>query len=92
MTIFIALSSNKPVVTLLVLAGYCDVAGRLCLEITGVAPVAWYVADKLEGIVKLLVVLGQIGCHLKWRIHCHIKGKLADESGVDIVGIVAPCL
>ena len=33
-TILIALSANKPVVALLVLASYCDVAGGLCLKIT----------------------------------------------------------
>ena len=90
MTIFIALSSNKPVVTLLVLAGHGDVAGGLGLEIAGVAPIAWHVANELEGIIILLVVLGQVGSHLKWRIHCQIQGKLTDKSGMDVVGIVAP--
>ena len=30
---------------------------RLCLQVLGVVPVASYVADKLEGIVVLLIML-----------------------------------
>ena len=65
MAVFIALAANEPVVCALGLAGYGDVIGRLCLEVTGVIPVAGDITDKLEGVVKLLIVLGQVGSHLQ---------------------------
>ena len=65
MAVLVALASDEPVVGALGLAGYGDVVGGLCLEIDALIPVAGYVADKLEGIVVLLVVLGQVGGHLQ---------------------------
>ena len=41
-----------------------DILGWLCLQILGVVPVASYVADKLEGIIILLIMLWKIGSHL----------------------------
>ena len=60
MTVLIALATNEPVVSALGLAGHSDVVGRLSLEIDALVPVAGYVANELEGIVELLVVLWQV--------------------------------
>ena len=64
-TILVALTANEPVVSTFGLAGYGDVVGRLCFKIDALVPVASHVADELEGIVELLVVLRQVGCHLQ---------------------------
>ncbi len=53
-------------------------------------PVASYVADKLEGIIVLLIMLWKIGCHLQRTVHHEIERKLTTESGVHITLIVAP--
>ena len=65
----IALSAHKPIVCSFSLAGYCDILGRLGFQIARVVPVASYVANELESIVILLVILRQIGCHLQRRVH-----------------------
>ena len=64
-TVLVALATNKPVVSALGLAGYGDVVGRLSLELDALVPVAGYVANELESIVELLVVLGQVSSHLQ---------------------------
>ena len=65
MAVLIALTTNEPIVSSLCLTGHGDIVTRLSLQILGVVPVAGYIANKLEGIVELLIVLRQVGSHLK---------------------------
>lgn len=62
--VLVALAANEPIVCALGLAGHGDIVGRLGLEVARVIPVAGHVADELEGVVELLVVLRQVGGHL----------------------------
>ena len=64
-TILVALAANEPVVSALGFTGYGDVVGRFSLQIDALVPVTGNVADKLEGVVELLLVLGQVGSHLQ---------------------------
>ena len=64
-TVLVALTTNKPVVSTLGLAGNGDIVGRLSLQVDAVVPVSCYIPDKLESIVELLIVLGQVGSHLQ---------------------------
>ena len=66
MTILVTLASNEPVIGTLGLTSHGDIVGRLCFEITAVVPIACHITDELEGIVELLIVLRQVGCHLQW--------------------------
>ena len=50
------------------------------------------VADELESIGILLIVLRQVGCHLDWTPHDEIKRQLAHQGGVHIVRIITPSL
>ena len=86
----ICLATNKPVVGALSLAGYGDILSWLCLQVLGVVPVSSYVADELEGIVVLLIMLWKIGCHLQRTIHHEIERKLTTECGMNIALVVAP--
>ena len=86
----IALASYEPVGRTLGLACHRDILGRLGFQVARVVPVASHVTYKLEGIVILLVILGQVGCHLQRRVHRQIESQLSAESGVDIRLIVAP--
>ena len=65
MTILVALATNEPIVRSLSLTSDGNVIGRLSFEIDALVPVANYVANELEGIVELLVVLRQVSSHLQ---------------------------
>ena len=63
-SVLIALSSDVPIVLILVLTGNGDVVSRLCFQVNTPAPVARNVFYELESIVVFLVVFGQVGYHL----------------------------
>ena len=88
--VLVALATNEPVVGALGLAGYGDVVGRFGLKVDGLVPVACHVANELEGIVELLVVLRQVGRHLQGRIHGEVKGQRAADGDACPRGVVAP--
>src|SRR3712207_5388563 len=64
MPIFVTLATNEPVVRTLRLTSHGDIAGRFGLQIAAIIPVYGHIAYKLEGIIVLLIVLGEVGCHL----------------------------
>ena len=80
-------ATNKPVVGALGSAGCSDVLHRFGLEVEGLIPVAGNVLDELEGIRMLHVVLGEVGCHLQWRVHRDVEGQLSADGGVDVRAI-----
>ena len=86
----ISLTAYKPVIGTLSLAGYGDILSWLSLQLLGVVPVASYIADELEGIVVLLIMLWKIGSHLQRTVHYEIERKLTTEGGMNITLIVAP--
>ena len=79
MAILVALASDKPVVGTLRLTGYGDIVARLSFQIARVVPVDSYIADKLEGIIELLVVLRQVSSHLQGRIHGQVQGQRTSQ-------------
>ena len=73
MTVLIAFATNEPVVGAFRLTGHSDIVTRLSLQVARVVPVAGHIADELEGIIELLIVLRQVGSHLKRRIHREVE-------------------
>ena len=92
MSVLVALTAEEPVVGALGLAGDGDVAGGFSFDILRVIPVAGDVADELEGVVVLGVVLRQVGSHLQRTPHHEVEGELADERRAHIRRVVAPGL
>ena len=86
----VGLSAHEPVVRALRLARHGDILRRLSLQIFRVVPVASHVAYELEGVVVLLVVFGQVGCHLQRRVHHEVECELSAERGVHVRRVVAP--
>ena len=86
----VGLSAHEPVVGALRLASHGDILRRFSLQILRVVPVASHVAYELEGIVVLLVVFGQVGCHLQRRVHHEVECELSAERGVYVRRVVAP--
>ena len=73
--VLVALAADEPVVGALGLARYGDIVAGFCLQILGIVPVTGHVADELEGVVELLVVLRQVGSHLQRRIHRQVESQ-----------------
>ena len=73
--VLVALAADEPVVGALGLARYGDIVAGFCLQILGIVPVTGHIADELEGVVELLVVLRQVGSHLQRRIHRQVESQ-----------------
>ena len=88
--LLVALAANEPVIGTLSLASHSDVLARLGIDIPAVVPVESHVADELEGIHILFIVLRQVGCHLQRAAHNHIESQLSNKRGVDDVVVLTP--
>ena len=82
-------ATHEPLSALFGLAGYHEIVARLGKEVLGALPVDSYVLDELEGIHELLIVLGEVGSHLKGRVHGDVEGQLVGDGGVDLRVVVA---
>ena len=79
MTVFIAFSTDEPVVCSLGFSCHGDIVAGLCFKVFGVVPVACHVANELEGIVEAFVVFRQVGSHLQRTVHREIECELSAE-------------
>ena len=89
-TVLVTLAANEPVLRAFGLASYGDVVGRFSFQIDALVPVAGHVADKLESIVKTLVVFGQVGSHLQGRVHGQVEGQRTSDGDACPRRVLAP--